>query len=101
MGPKQVRMARLQNEVGTTYFVRGTNLLTKTAPKFSPKCSSLYFVGPKEIPPNFPQISPPKSNIRRQASAGTQGEKQTICAVQCAWQKINYAMRFHCDLHTR
>ena len=32
-----IRVARLQNEVGSTYFFRGTDLLTKNAQKFSPK----------------------------------------------------------------
>ena len=60
-----VRVARLQNEVGTKYFFRGTNFLTKNAPKFSPNFLSLYFVGQKKsrkIPGKFPAKFPsPKS----------------------------------------
>ena len=58
-------MARLQNEVGTNDFFRGTNFLTKNAPKFSPNFLSLCFVGPKKsrkIPAKFPAKFPsPKS----------------------------------------
>ena len=65
------RVAGLQSEVGPKVFFRGTNLLTKNAPKLSPKMLSLCFVGPKKshkIPAKFPS---PKSKINhRQASAG-------------------------------
>ena len=69
------RVARLQNEVGTKDFLRGTNFLTKNAPKFSPKFLSLYFVGRKKsrkIPAKFPTKFPsPKSKkIHQRASAG-------------------------------
>ena len=40
-----------------------TNILTKNAPKFSPKLLSLYSVGqknPPKFPPNFPPNFPPK-----------------------------------------
>ena len=54
-------MARLQNEVGTKDFFRGTKFLTKNAPKLSPKLLSLYFVGqtksrkiPAKLPAKFP-----------------------------------------------
>ena len=52
-----IRVARLQNEVDTKDFFRGTNFLTKNALIFSPKMLSLYFVGEKKsckIPANFP-----------------------------------------------
>ena len=67
-------MARLQNEVGTKDFFRGTNLLTKNAPKFSPKFLSLYLVGPKKLQ-NSRQISrkislPEIKKNHRRASAG-------------------------------
>ena len=58
---KNIKVARLQNEVGTRDFFRGTNFLTKNAPKFSPECSCLYFVGlkksrkiPAKCPAKFP-----------------------------------------------
>ena len=53
-------VARLHNEVGTKYFFRGTNFLTKNAPIISPKCCSLYLVGPKipQIPAKFPATFP-------------------------------------------
>ena len=53
--------ARLQSEVGTEDFFRGTNFLMKNAPKFCPKMFSLYFVGPKKsrkIPAKFPDKFP-------------------------------------------
>ena len=56
-----VRVASLQNEVGTKYFIRGTNFLTKNISKFVAKCLSLDFVGPKKsrkIPAKFPAIFP-------------------------------------------
>ena len=60
-----LRVARLQNEVGTKDFFQGTNFLTKNAPKFSPNFLSLCFVGPKrsrKIPAKFPAKFPsPKS----------------------------------------
>ena len=39
--PLRVRVAHLQNEVGMKDFFRGTNFLTKDAPKFSPKIWAL------------------------------------------------------------
>ena len=63
-GIQNVRVARLQNEVGTKYFFRGTKCLTENAPKFPPKCLSHYFVGqknPAKFPPNFPTKFPPKN----------------------------------------
>ena len=70
-GSALVRAARLQNEVGTKDFFRGTNFRTKSAPKFSPIFLSLYFVGLKKsarFPPNFPAEN--QKNIHRRASAG-------------------------------
>ena len=58
-----VRVARLQNEVGTNYFFPGMNFLTKNAPKFSPNILSLYLARPKrsrKFQPNFPQYFPAK-----------------------------------------
>ena len=55
----KVRVALLQNEVGTNDFFRATNFLTKNAPKFSPKLLSLYFVGQKKNPAKFPSNFPP------------------------------------------
>ena len=69
------RVARLQNEVGTKYFFRGTNFLTKKVPKFPPNILSLDFVGPKEsrkIPIKFPFQKSKKNH--RGASAGAVGE---------------------------
>ena len=68
-------MARLQNEVGTKDFFRGTNFLTKNAPKFSPMFLSLYFMGRKKsrnIPAKFPTKfpSPESKKIHQRASAG-------------------------------
>ena len=76
-------MARLQNEVGTKDFFRGTNFLTKNAPKFSPKFSSLYFVGPKKsrkIPAKFPAKFPSQKSkkFHWRASAGAPGENFTF-----------------------
>ena len=47
-----LRVAPLQNEVGTKDLFRGTNFLTKNALKLSLKFLSLYFVGPKLSGPN-------------------------------------------------
>ena len=79
-------MARLQNEVGTKDFFRGTNFLTKNAPKFSPKFLSLYFVGQKKsrkIPGKFPAKFPSQKSkkIHQRASAGAPGEGFSPC--QC------------------
>ena len=53
-----VKVARLQSEFWhEIFFLRGTNFLTKNAPKFPPKFLSLCFVGPKKIPQNSRQIS--------------------------------------------
>ena len=55
--PINVRVARLQKEVGAKDLIRGTNFLKKNAPKFSPKFLSLCSVGPKKarkIPAKFP-----------------------------------------------
>ena len=52
-----IRVARLQNKVGTKVFFQGTNFLMKNAPKLSPKFLSLDFVAPKRIPQNSHQIS--------------------------------------------
>ena len=51
------RVARLQSEFCTKEFFRATNLLTKNAPKFSPKILSLCSVGQEKIPENSLQIS--------------------------------------------
>ena len=62
---RNFRVARLQNEVGTKDFFRGTNFLTKNAPKFSPNILSLYFVGQKKsrkIPGKFPAKFPPQKS---------------------------------------
>ena len=75
--PKEIlKMARLQNEVGTKYFDRGTNFVTKNAPKFSPKMLSLNFVGPEKshkVPAKFP--SPKIKENSSKASAGARGEE--------------------------
>ena len=78
-----VRVARLQNEVGTKYFFRGTTFLTKTAPDFSPKFLSLYSVGQKKSRLISRQISVPKikkkspksfCRIARRRNWGQRGE---------------------------
>ena len=77
------KVARLQSEFCTKDFFGATNFLTKNAPKFSPKFSSLCSVGQKKIPgkfpPNFPLNFPnfPAKNQKKnhpRASAGAQGE---------------------------
>ena len=52
-----IRVARLQNEVGTKYFFRGTIFLSKNAPKFSPERFEPVFMGLKKIPQNPREIS--------------------------------------------
>ena len=82
-----LRVASLQNEVGTKDFFRVTNFLTKNAPKFSQKFLSLYFVGPKKspakFPPSFPQNFPPPNfffKIQLRASAGAQKQSEEFAA---------------------
>ena len=53
---KFFKVVRLQSEVCTKDFFLCYELLTKNAPIFSPKCSSLYSVGQK-IPQNSRQFS--------------------------------------------
>ena len=66
---KQVlRVARLQNEVGTKDFFRGRNFLTKNAPKLVPEILSRYFVGPKKcrkIPTKFPAKFPSQNSKKK------------------------------------
>ena len=73
-----IREARLQNEVGTKDFFRGTIFLAKNAPKCSPNFLSLSFVCPKKcrkIPAKIPArfLSPPQKKDQR-ASAEAQRE---------------------------
>ena len=72
-------MTRLQNEVGPKNGFRGTNLLTKSAPKFSPISLEPSLCGPEKsckILAKFAAEFPlPKLNkVHRRASAGAQGE---------------------------
>ena len=53
-----LKVARLQSEFCTKDFFRATNFLSKNAPKFSPKFSSLCSVGQKKIPGKFPPNFP-------------------------------------------
>ena len=46
----------MQSEVSTIFKV--TKFLTKNAPKMLQTFSDMCFMGPKEIPPNFPQDLP-------------------------------------------
>ena len=59
------RVAHLQNEVGTKELFRGTNFLTKNAPRFSPNIFKSVFLWVRnilQIPANFPSKCPsPKS----------------------------------------
>ena len=56
-------------------FFRGTNFLTKNAPKFSLKFLNLYLCGSKKNPTNIPPNFPPQFFLKhRRASGGAQGE---------------------------
>ena len=59
-----VKVARLQSEFWHERCFRATNFLTKNAPKFCPKCLSLYFVGQKN-PAKFPQYFPPNFSAKK------------------------------------
>ena len=56
--PPFFKVARLQREFCTERFFRGTNFLTKNAPKISPNFLSLCFLwvrkNPRKIPSKFP-----------------------------------------------
>ena len=70
-----LRVARLQNKVGTNYFFEAPIFLTKIAPKYSPKNLSLHFVRQKKIrriPAKFLCKQIKRNQLR--ASAGAQGE---------------------------
>ena len=77
------KVARLQSEFCTKDFFRATNFLAKNAPKFSPKCLSLFLwvrKNPRKIPSEFPtkfsKFPCEKSKkFHRRASAGAQGEQ--------------------------
>ena len=80
-----LRVARLQNEVGTSaerswheiFLSRHEFSRRENAQKISPKFWSLYFAGPKrsrKIPPKISRdISLPPKKIHRRASAGAPG----------------------------
>ena len=70
---------------GTKDFFGTTNFLTKNAPKFAPKCLSLYFVGPKnptKFPPNFPRNFLRKIK-KKSPTSFCRGAVRTFCS-DCA-----------------
>ena len=91
-----VRVAVLQNKVCTKDFVRGTNYLTKNAPKFSPKVLSLYFVGQKNSPQNSFQISRKISLPKMKKKSPTsfcRGTGRRNCARKCLNSKGSMARK--------
>ena len=71
---KKIRVAGLQNEVGTKYFFRGTNFLMKNAPIFPQYFEPLFWVrknparcsAKNRIPPNKKQIADELLQERRE-----------------------------------
>ena len=79
-----IRVARLQNEVGTKDFFRGTNFLTKNAPKFSPIFLSLYFMGRKKsrkIPAKFPTKFPSPKSKKNSPTSFCRGSHANILSI--------------------
>ena len=80
---RMVKVARLQSEFWREIYFLATNLLTKNAPKFSPKYLSLYYVDPpksRKILATFPGKFPCEKSkkLHRRASAGAWGERMVL-----------------------
>ena len=89
-----VRVARLQNEVGTKYRLRrGTNFLPKNARTFAPKFLSLYLVDPKKcrkVPAIFAANHfPPKKNLKNSPTSFHRSAGRTLVRNPQMWERAH------------